>query len=192
MSQEEPKRRFPRPWRVDRASKDAFEVKDANGITVAWIYCRDHLHETQFGTYWLHLTSDEARRIANAVARLPELLLKRRSFEARGKGDWRWKASRPYHVALEDLYVRGHWDEIDTLCRFNRIPFDPTGEKIQEGSIWCVYEFEVQLDAIMFWDQFGGRWLRGAEFLYPERPDDLPKMQFPTGWEKMVRQPYRE
>lgn len=190
MSQEEQNRRFPAPWPVQR-TQHGYVVTDANGVVLASIYCRDDLHASKFDDYNKHLTSDEARRIAKAIARLPELLIKRRGFESRGRGDWRWKASRPYHVALDDLYVRSRWDEIDTLCKFNRIPFDPTGEKIQERGIWCVYEFEVQLDAMMFWDQFGGRWLRGEEFCYQAKPDDLPKMKFPAGWEKMVRQPYR-
>jgi hypothetical protein len=30
------------------------------------------------------------------------------------------------------------------------------------------------MDAILFWDRFTGRWLRGTEFHYPERPADLP------------------
>lgn len=38
MESSEPKRRFPPPWRVERSSKDAFRIKDANGITVAWVY----------------------------------------------------------------------------------------------------------------------------------------------------------
>lgn len=117
--------------------------------------------------------------------------MQRRGFNARGGGDWRWKASHPFHVALDDLYVRSRWDRITTLCKFNNIPFDPTGERIQRGGIWCVYEFAAQLDAMMFWDQFGGLWLRGSEFFYPDRPADLPKMKFPPDWQKFIRQPYR-
>lgn len=184
------KRRFPPPWTVE-ASKDQHRVIDANGVTLACIYSRDDLHASQWGYYQAHLTSDEARRIAKAIARLPELLIKRRGFESRGRGNWRWKPTRPYHVALQDMFVRAHWDEITTLCRFNGIPFDATGERIGRDGLWCVYEFAVQLDAMMFWDQFEGRWLRGDEFFYPDRPDDLPKMKLPSGWEKLVRQSYR-
>jgi hypothetical protein len=113
--------------------------------------------------------SDEARRIANAIARLPELLMQRSGF---------------YHVALEDSYVRAHWGEISALCKLNGIPFNATGEKIRDGSLWCVYEFTWQMDAIMFWDRFEGRWLRGSEFHYPERPKDLPTMKPLKNWPK--------
>ena len=129
-----------------------------------------------------HLTSDEARRIANAIARLPELLMQRRGFYSRGGGHDRWKPSRPYHVALEDSYIRAHWEEINALCRLNSIPLNATGEKIPDGSLWCVYEFAWQMDAILFWDRFNGRWLRGSEFHYPERPKELPKLKPLEDW----------
>jgi len=90
-----------------------------------------------------HLTSNEARRIAAAIARLPELLMQRRGFHPRGSGD-RLKPNRPYHVALEDSYVRAHWSEIDALCKLNSIPFNATGEKIRNEGLWCVYEFTWQ------------------------------------------------
>lgn len=172
------KRRFPPPWRVEQRSEDAFRVTDAKGITVAWVYCRDHLHKYQFDDYWRHLTLDEARRIAKAIARIPELLMQRQNFCQRG-GGMRWKAGRPYHVALEDCYARKQWDYINIVCEMNGLPFNATGERIGTGAVWCVYEFEMQLDAIQFWDAFEGRWLRGAEFIYPERPKDLPKLKLP-------------
>jgi hypothetical protein len=68
------------------------------------VHCRDDLQKWSFGHS--HLTSDEARRIANAIARLPELLMQRRGFHPRGGGHDRWKASRPYHVALEDSHTK--------------------------------------------------------------------------------------
>lgn len=178
MESSGPARRFPPPWRVKCESKDAFKITDANGITVAWVYCRDHLHQTQFDRYWEHLTSDEARRIAKGIARLPEFLMLRKGFYPRGSG-MRWKASRPYHVALEDSYVRERWDYINIVCKLNGLPFNATGERIGSGAVWCVYEFELQLDAMQFWDQFEGRWLRGSEFVFPERPHDLPKLKKP-------------
>jgi hypothetical protein len=55
-------------------------------------------------------------------------------------------------------------------------PFDATGEKIHDGGLWRVYEFTRQLDAMQFWDRFEGRWLRGNDFHYPERPKNLPAM----------------
>ena len=74
MPSSPPLRRFPPPWRVERASEDAYVVRDANGVAVAWVYCRDDLHKYQWHNYWERLTSDEARQIASAVARIPELL----------------------------------------------------------------------------------------------------------------------
>jgi hypothetical protein len=73
------------------------------------------------------LTSDEARRIAKAIARIPEFMGRTPGFCSRDGGDRRWKPSRPYHVALEDWYVRENWDRINALCAYNGAPFDPTG-----------------------------------------------------------------
>jgi hypothetical protein len=87
------------------------------------------------------------------------------------------RADRPYHVALEDTYIRAHWDEIYTLCKVNSLPFNSTGEVIQNDGLWRVYEFTWQMDAILFWDRFKGRWLRGTEFHYPERPANLPSLK---------------
>jgi hypothetical protein len=149
-------------------------VRDANGICLAHVYARDDLHRLRFGQYHEHLTSDEARRIANGIARLPEFMMQRRGFNERGTGQYRWKRSRPYHVALEDSYIRAHWGFIDAVCKMNSIPFDGTGEHIERDGSWRVYEFSVRLDAIQFWDRFDGRWLRGEEFIYPDRPNGLP------------------
>jgi hypothetical protein len=174
-----PKRRFPPPWRVEQVGADRFEVLDANGFRLVAVHCRDDLQKWSFGHD--HLTSDEARRIAKAIARIPEFLMQREGFHQRGSGS-RWKPSRPYHVALEDSYIRAHWDEINALCKLNNIPFSSTGEKIRHEGLWCVYEFTWQLDAIQFWDRFEGRWLLGSEFHYPERPRDLPQMKPLKNW----------
>lgn len=152
-----PKRRFPPPWRAEQVGADCYEVRDANGFKLATVHCRDDLQQWSFGHS--HLTSDEARRIANAIARLPEFLMQRQGFHPRGGGA-RWRAECPYHVALEDSYVRAHWDEINALCKLNSIPFNATGEKIRREGLWCVYQFTWQMDAILFWDRFEGRWLR--------------------------------
>jgi hypothetical protein len=42
-------RRFPPPWSVDRPHPDSFVVKDANGIVVATVHCRDDLQKWSFG-----------------------------------------------------------------------------------------------------------------------------------------------
>jgi len=181
MKSSEPKRRFPPPWPVEK-TEDGYVVRDANGVALAWVYCRDDLQRFSFDSG--KLTSDEARRIANAIARLPEFMMQRRGFHSRGGGHHKWKASRPYHVALEDTYLRSHWSGIDALCKLNSIPFNATGEIIEKDGSWRVYEFTWQMDAILFWDRFEGRWLRGTEFHYPERPKDLPQMESLKNWPK--------
>jgi hypothetical protein len=78
-------------------------VKDANGIVVATVHCRDDLQKWSFGHS--KLTSDEARKIAKAISRIPEFMMQRRGFYSRGQGNYRWKPARPYHVAFEDGYT---------------------------------------------------------------------------------------
>lgn len=150
---------LPPPWKVEEENSETLVVTDVNGVKVAWIYHREAGSRYYLGT--LGLSLDEACRIASATARLPELLMQRRGFFPRGPGDYRWKLNRPYHVALEDTYLRSHWGEIDAMCRLNSLPFNPTGEKIRDGGLWHVHEFAQQMDAILFWDRFQGRWLRG-------------------------------
>ena len=157
----ESSRRFKPPWTLVRENSECYVVKDANGVTLAWLYCRDDAQHYSFGVS--KLSSDEARRIGKAIARIPEFMMQRQGFYSRG-GGLRWRADRPYHVALEDRYIREHWDEIDALCRLNSLPFNATGEVIQSDGVWRVYEFTWQMDAILFWDRFEGRWLRGSEF----------------------------
>jgi hypothetical protein len=41
-----------------------------------------------------------------------------------------------------------------------------------------------RMDAIWFWDRFNGRWLRGTEFHYPERPANLPSLKPLENWPK--------
>jgi len=141
------------------------------------VHCRDDLQKWSFGHS--KLTSDEARKIAKAISRIPEFMMQRGGFYSRGPGNYRFNPARPYHVALQDSYIREHYDGITELCRLNDIPFDSTGEKIRKDGLWCVHEFGQQLDAMMFWDRFKGRWLRGEEFSFPERPDNMPQMKEP-------------
>src|SRR5262245_16208485 len=134
----ESSRRFKPPWTLVRENSECYVVKDANGVTLAWLYCRDDAQRYSFGVS--KLSSDEARRIGQAIARIPEFMMPRQGFYPRGGGP-RWRAERPYHVALEDRYIREHWDEIYALCRLNSLPFNATGEVIQNDGVWRVYEF---------------------------------------------------
>lgn len=66
------KRRFPAPWRVERI-EGGFVVRDASGFALSYVYSPSNFN--QLGTAAVgQLSPDEARRIATAIARLPELL----------------------------------------------------------------------------------------------------------------------
>jgi hypothetical protein len=72
----EPRRLTP-PWRVVE-HEGSFVVQDANGLPLGYVYFED-----DFKRNWAiiggRLTKDEARRVANGFARLPELILKERA-----------------------------------------------------------------------------------------------------------------
>jgi hypothetical protein len=174
MESSQQKRRFPQPWSIEQ-DKHGFKIVDANGIQLAAVYCRDDLHKLKFGDYAKYLTSDEARRIAKAIARLPEFLRKEPAFEPRRHGRY-WKASHPYHVALAEHYVSENYDEIVACCAYNNVPFQATGEILDRGIRWRTYAFARQFDAIRFWAMFDGRWLVDNEFQFPQCPEDLPRM----------------
>jgi hypothetical protein len=118
--------RFPPPLTVDRPHPDSFVVKDANGLVMATVHGWDDLQEWSFGHS--KLTSDEARKIAKAIARIlrVQFMMQRRGFYSRGPGNCRFSSAPPFHVA-----------------------FDATGEKSRRDGLWCVYEFGQQLDAMM-------------------------------------------
>jgi len=181
MESSQPTRHFKPPWTLIRENSECYVVRDANGVTVAWLFCRDDSQRYSFGAS--KLTSDEARRIGKAISRIPEFMSQRQGFYPRGGGP-RFRADRPYHVALEDMYIRERWAEIDAVCRVNSLPLNATGETIQNDGVWKVYEFTWQMDAILFWDRFQGRWLRGSEFHYPERPANLPSLKPLANWPK--------
>jgi hypothetical protein len=157
-------------------------VNDANGVTVAWLFHRDDSSRYSFGA--AKLTADEARRIGSAISRIPEFLQPHIGFHKRGSGK-RWRPDRPYHVALEDQYIRANCATTDAICELNSLPFNSTGEVIDDR--WRVYEFASQMDAILFWDCFKGRWPRGDEFRYPEKPEGLPGLKPLSGWPEKVR-----
>ena len=90
-------------------------------VTVAWLFCRDDSGRYSGGAS--KLTSEEARRIGKAISRIPEFMMQHQAFHPRGGGP-RFRADRPYHVALEDMYIREHWAEIDAVCRANSLQRD--------------------------------------------------------------------
>jgi len=64
-------RRFPPPWTVEQIP-GGYKVKDANGQSLAYVYGR----ETRADADIAHvLTMDEARRVANNIAKLPTFLM---------------------------------------------------------------------------------------------------------------------
>lgn len=65
-------RRFPKPWDVETLDA-CFKVRDAGSFPVAYVYYGNTSWE-RAGSPQGKMTKDEARRIANAIARIPELL----------------------------------------------------------------------------------------------------------------------
>jgi hypothetical protein len=66
----EPSRRFPAPWRAE-PMPGGYVVRDDTGQALAYVYSRANDAEARQAKT---LTTDEARRIARNIARLPELL----------------------------------------------------------------------------------------------------------------------
>ena len=65
-------RRFTPPWTVERLP-GGFKVIDANGQSLAYVESADTDSDAHIAKV---LTSDEARRIAANIAKLPQLLAK--------------------------------------------------------------------------------------------------------------------
>jgi hypothetical protein len=63
-----PTRRFPKPWTAEPIPS-GYRVLDANGIVLAHVYGQP---DGALAISEIRLTSDEARRISNLIARLPE------------------------------------------------------------------------------------------------------------------------
>ena len=66
-------RRFPPPWALEE-DEHGFKVRDASGFVLVAIPHRDDLHQRAYQYAENYLTRDEARRIAKAISRLPDLL----------------------------------------------------------------------------------------------------------------------
>ena len=64
------RQKFPQPWRV-REVDAGFAVEDATGRNLAWVYGFEGLRRTVLNDA---LTRTEARSVAKAIARLPELV----------------------------------------------------------------------------------------------------------------------
>ena len=65
-------RRFPAPWTVEKIP-GGYKVIDSSGQSLAYVYSRDNASDAIIANV---LTTDQARRIASNIAKLPRLLLK--------------------------------------------------------------------------------------------------------------------
>jgi hypothetical protein len=66
-----PGRRFPPPWTVEEYRGISYIVRDANNFPVAYVYFESEPGRRAAASL---MTKDEARKIANSIAKLPELL----------------------------------------------------------------------------------------------------------------------
>jgi hypothetical protein len=64
-------RRFPPPWIVEEMNNACFNVRDATGQALAYVYFEEEPGRRAAAHL---LIRDEARRIAANIAKLPELL----------------------------------------------------------------------------------------------------------------------
>ena len=67
-------RRFPAPWTVQEDEDHCFRIYDASGFFICSVSHREDLHARNFQYVEGHMRREEARRIAKAISRLPELL----------------------------------------------------------------------------------------------------------------------
>src|ERR1700743_1465089 len=77
----ESSRRFKPPWTLVRENSECYVVRDANGVTLAWLYCHDDTQRYSVGVG--KLSSDEARRIGKAIARIPEFIIRAKASNPR-------------------------------------------------------------------------------------------------------------
>lgn len=67
-------RRFPAPSIVEESDDHCFRVLDATGFFICAVSHREDLHSRNFQYADNHMRREEARRIAKAISRLPDLL----------------------------------------------------------------------------------------------------------------------
>jgi hypothetical protein len=85
-----------------------------------------------------------------------------------------------------DLYVKRPFHaRLTTLWMSRRSGAISSGRSIASPSS-SAYVFAWQMDAILFWDRFKGRWLRRSEFHYPKRPADLPILKPLDRWPTFI------
>ena len=64
---------FPPPWSIEEIGGECLVVRDANGQALTYLYFDDDRHRRALSG---RLTSEEAKRIAANIAKLPELPLR--------------------------------------------------------------------------------------------------------------------
>ena len=173
-------RRFKPPWTLIRENSECYVVRDANGVTLAWLFCRDDTSVTASAP----ASSHRKKRAGSEsdFSRIPEFMTQRQGFHPRGEGH----AGAPTGpiMSLWRTPIFASTGTKSIAVQLNSLPFNSTGETIHSDGVWKVYEFTWQMDAILFWDRFEGRWLRGTEFHYPERPANLPSLKPLENWPK--------
>jgi hypothetical protein len=99
----ESSRRFKPPWTLIRESSECYVVRDANGVTVAWLFCRDDSQRYSYGVS--KLASEEARRIGKAISRILSFATQRRGFHPRGRAALKGRPTRWHAISFRILHL---------------------------------------------------------------------------------------
>jgi hypothetical protein len=139
------------------------------------LYCRDDLHKAGWSFAHGRLTSDEARRIAAGIASAGAPQASRRLLSARRRPQVEGGKALPCGArGLLHPQALGR-DRPDLPLEEFR--WARPASAFIGTACGCVHEFADQLQAMMFWNEFAGRWLRYGDFVLPERRDDIPRMK---------------